>query len=286
MRVRIEKVIGASGFALAQYEQEHVKAFVGRLQGRAYNLVRVLSETGEWGGGWLPKGPAAGSLKCRKDLDGLLSVTAEMGIWVELVVSGTIKNRPLKEQMGWAKDVVKAVKGMDHVIVNVMNEPQQSSLTEEEVLELTHFVRTNTAKPVGIDVPGPIQSYVFPASLKKECDWIGCHPTRDPEPTKEQVMRWLERNGLTLFNETNCYISDEEKKKFKIHGPNGLFYCHAQGTETQRKNAARRAMKLFAQVGMRKARWYFHSLSGIHCMDTDFWAPDVSILHGSGTPCD
>lgn len=262
-----------SAFTLAQYPEDHIKAYVEHVQAHGYNTVRVLAETGGWkkyNRGWLPPGPDAFTKAARKDIKKLLRVTAEMGIQVELVSSGTIRQMPFRYQVRWARKVAKWAKPFPHVFLNAMNEPQTSSLSQEEVLGLIRALKVS-GLPVGVDSQAEAGHWRFPKIWKRECDWIGVHPRRSPELNLSEIQHVVDLNGLTLFNETTSYISDEEIEEFKIRVPNGLFYNEGMPKQGKRKAMARRYMRRFYEI--LRARWYYHMLAGLHCKGTNFWIP-------------
>lgn len=277
-------VLGFSGFALAQYPEDHIRAFVENGLRHDYNTVRVCSETGHWdrysmGFGlgpyvkWLPPGPRAGTEAARQDVKKLLAVTAEYpNFWIELISSCTIKHLSFEQQNEWAGQVARLAKPWKHVFLNAVNEPQESSLSASEVLGLIRTLKTSK-RPVGVDSGVGAGSWRFPIDWARECDWIGVHPRRNPDLSLEEIRNVISLNGPgpVLFNETTCFITDDEIEQFGFKMPNSLFYNEGLGSEEERRKSAIRYMNLFKKVS--RARWYFHSLAGLHCQRTDFWMP-------------
>ena len=269
-------VVEFSGFALAQYPESHIRAYVENGLFHGYNTVRVCSETGHWaleGVAYLPSGPLAGTPEAIEDVKRLLRVTAEYpNLWVELISSCTIKHLNARDQREWARQVGEIAKDYNHVFLNAMNEPWQSSLDFVEVLSLIRVLK-DSGRPVGTDWVAEAGAWRFPRAWMRECDWIGVHPRRSPELTLDEIRTVINKNGPgpVLFNETTSYVSDVDKDQFGINVPNGLFYNEGMGTEDERKQMATDYMGLFKHVS--RARWGYHMLAGLHCERTDFWMP-------------
>ena len=270
-------VVGFSGFSLAQYSESHIRAYVENGMSYGYNTVRVCSETGEWdqsGVAYLPPGPHAGTPEAIEDVKRLLRVTAEYpNLWVELISSCTIKHYfDARTQRKWARQVGEIAKDYNHVFINAINEPWRSTLDFQEVLGLIRELKPY-GRPVGTDWHALPGSWKFPRDWMRECDWLGVHPQRSPEPTLEDIRTIVNKNGPgpVLFNETTSYVSDSDIAQYGIGIPNGLFYNKGRGTEFERKQMATNYMELIRLVN--RARWYFHMVAGLHCERTDFWMP-------------
>lgn len=273
-KLRFKKVVGCSAFSLAQYPEDHIRAFIQHVKSRGYNTIRVLSETGHWDElncRYLPAGPRANTPAAKRDVRKLLRVSEQERIWVELVSSGTIKHLTFRFQNNWARKVAKLARPYKHVFLNAMNEPQQSSMSESEVLGLIRTLRAYSGLPTGVDAPCEAGHWRFPRKWKAECDWIGMHPRRNPDLVSREIKNVVNLNGLVLFNETTSYISDDEITKYRVHVPNALFYNNGMPKQGKRKSMARAYMRRFKRIP--QARWYFHMLAGLHCQDVDFWMP-------------
>lgn len=101
------------------------------------------------------------------------------------------------------------------------------------------------------------------------------HPRRNPAPgvhtlTLPELRNVIALNGLTLFDETNCYVSDWEADTYGLRN-NSLFYLNGNGTEKQRQRAAEEDTEMYRRV--RDAQWFFHSIAAIMCESLNFYLP-------------
>jgi hypothetical protein len=203
-----------------------------------------------------------------KNLKRLLRVTSEYpNFWLELVCSATERDDH-KQVLDWAVKVANLSKKYKHVYISAMNEPQMSNWTTGELNELLKILR-RSGRLVGVDQPAEDGKWRFNPSLR--VDFRAVHPRRNPDLSLAEIQNVVRLNGLTLFDETTCYISADDLKRWPNLKGNSLFYLEGKGTEKERRRAATKYMERFRQV--RNARWFFHSIAGIACDRLDFWLP-------------
>lgn len=269
------QIVGVSAFALPLRDASYQHAYINRAQEYGYNTLRVPSETGGWWDNnvdWLPPGPPIGSKEAKDNLKRVLRVAAQYSnLWVEVVAGFTYRDDH-KATIKWARTVANICKPHKNVFISAMNEPQMSNWTNGELNELMAILRSS-GRPVGVDQPVEAGYWKFPRDLV--VDFRAMHPWRNARPgvhtlTLPELRNVIALNGLTLFDETNCYVSDWEADTWRLRN-NGLFYLNGNGTERQRQEAAVEDMEMYRQV--RNARWFFHSIATIRCDTLDFYLP-------------
>jgi hypothetical protein len=267
----LHQVVGVTAFALALQDESYIHSFIQRVMDHGYNTIRVLSETGGWVDNnlaWLPPGPPINSPEAKKNLKRVLRVAAQYpNLWVEVVVGATYRDDH-RATTRWAGTVAQVCQPYKNVFISAMNEPQMSNWTNRELNELMELLRRKSGKLVGVDQPYGPGRYRFPRDLR--VDFRGMHPNRNPDPTVADLRNVARLNGLTLFDETNCYLTDWEADTWNLRG-NSLFYLNGYGTEQDRQKAAKQNMNKHKEV--RQVRWFFHSLELIRCETLDFWLP-------------
>lgn len=279
--VDFNQVTGLSGFALALRDESYIHGYINKSLEEGYNAVRILGKTDGWSRKqigwmqllqrWLPPGPPMGG-GAEQNLKRVLKVAAQYpNLWVEVVACATERDNH-EECKLWSRKVANICEGYKNVFINAMNEPQMSNWTNRELNELMKILR-KSGRPVGIDQPCEPGHWKFDRELR--VDWQGMHPWRNrrenhPTLTKAELRNVIALNGLVLFNETNCYVSDWEADTWNLRN-NDLFYLNGNGTEKQRQRAAIQDMEMYRSV--RDAKWYFHSIATIMCESLDFWLP-------------
>ncbi len=267
---------GSSGFALAQYDDSHIRAFIENLIRQGYDCVRVCGETTYWGFAYLPAGPDLEG--AAEDVRKLLRVTAEYaGFSVLLVPTCTIRDhRDFATIRGWTQRVADIVieKDYKHVFFEAVNEYWHPASNvrgkDAKVADLIRILRS-TGRLVGTDdniVPG---SVVYNPALRRVVDFPSVHPWRNPDPTRREIKRIVDKNGgLVVFSETTAYATQEEVDTFGLLGK-GTVALRGGGTEGDRRRVIREYKEACESVP--GCIWFAHSIEGLHCENTEMWLP-------------
>jgi hypothetical protein len=272
------RVVGITAFSLATADEGAIRSFVEKILENGYNTLRVGSETADWQWkgipGYLPQGPPIESKEARDNIKRLLKVTATYpNLWIQLISSFTIKEGPMSRQKSWARVVARLSEDYKHVFLSAMNEPHQSSISHKEIIELLKILKAS-GRPVGVDYQAEAGHWRYPRVVMGYTDYVDMHPRRNPDLSLDELRHVVNLNGLVLFSETTSYASERNIISWPRLGNHSNIYLDGQGTEKDRRRAAKRYMERFRQV--RKARWFFHSINTMRYGATwrgDFWLP-------------
>lgn len=278
------KTAGAVAFPLTLRPREYIRKLVQHLQAHGYNSVSVGAQS------WtpaqakrapmLPPGPPVGGAEWAKNLETMLDETARHeNFFVQLIPTFGHKQYdtdPDGQEMAWHLNHARKINaiiqagGYKHVFIDVMNEFKHpltdDDLGDTDITRLGDFWQ-NAGFKVTSDHGGRekvagerIWKAYYPKAWQG-FDFYAWHPTRNPEPTKNQFQKANDRwpGKALLYNETVCYASDETLRQWpKLRGKHTIA-CKGMKTEDDRKQAVRDIKRHIEAAGPR-SRFFFHSI--------------------------
>ena len=269
-----------TAFALGLKNDSHIVSFIQEAQFRGYNMLRVGSETRDWntsGARFFRElsGPEPGSGPWEKDLRKVLTLTGQYGIAVELVASFTVKGRDARWQKDYVQRVASIAKKFPHVVLSAVNEWYvHSDLSRSDVIDLIHVLKSevkNSDVLVTCD-DNPRGGAPYSWELGREVDLRAFHPSRNPEPSKDDLRKAMGKHGsMVFFDETVAFALDSELRSYPEFRGAGTIAGLGKTSEEDRKRQVRKHINDMNDLG---ANLNMHSLGTIAC-NLGFWAPTV-----------
>ena len=280
------KTAGAVAFPLTLRPRGYIRDLVQHLKEHGYNSVSVGAQS------WtpaqakrapmLPPGPPVGGAEWARNLETMLDETAKHeNFWVQLIPTFGHKqydSDPDGQEYAWhlghsikIHEIIVA-NGYKHVYINLMNEFKHpltdDDLGDTDIKRLGDYWRERgfkvTSDHGGREKDKETGDRVWKAYYPKawqEFDFYAWHPTRNPEPTKNQFWKAHDRwpNKALLYNETVCYASDTTLQQWPALQGKGTIACKGRGTQDDRKHAIRDIKRHIKAAGPR-SRFFFHSI--------------------------